>query len=154
MNCYSYLFQKTMEKSKSKNLCVYIDCNIRCNFNFHGLHAMYCASHKLETMINVNDKTCLFENCEKQPNYNYEGNKKGIYCLSHKEIDMVNVVSKICIIENCEILSSFNYEGNKIPIYCACHKLEGMINIKSKRKIHETLLSNTKKICFNKKFSK
>ena len=118
--------------NKSKKLCIYQDCKIRCNFNFRGLHAIYCANHKLETMINVNDKTCLFENCEKQPNYNYKGIKKGIYCLSHKESDMVNVVSKICIVENCEILSCFNYQGNKTPIYCACHKLECMINIKGK----------------------
>ena len=103
-----------MEKSKSKNLCVYIDCNIRCNFNFHGLHAMYCASHKLETMINVNDKTCLFENCEKQPNYNYVGEKIALYCVSHKLKDMIDVIHKTCLFTNCPKFPSYNFEGQKL----------------------------------------
>ena len=116
-----------MEKSKSKNLCIYQDCKIRCNFNFLGLPASYCYLHKLETMINVKHKTCLFENCEKQPCYNFQGNKIGIYCLLHKEIDMINVVSKRCILKNCKSRPLFNFENEKNPIYCNIHKIKDMV---------------------------
>jgi len=31
---------------------------------------MGCSKHKLEEMINVKNKRCLYNDCDKQPNYN------------------------------------------------------------------------------------
>ena len=31
--------------------------------------------HKLDEMVDVKNKKCYYENCDKQPNYNYLNNK-------------------------------------------------------------------------------
>lgn len=47
-------------------------------------------------MINVKDKTCIFEKCKVLPLYNYETHKTPLYCNKHKLTDMVNVKHKHC----------------------------------------------------------
>ena len=34
---------------------------------------LYCKSCKLDHMVNIISKRCLFEGCNKQPTYNFEG---------------------------------------------------------------------------------
>jgi hypothetical protein len=83
-------------------------------------------------MINVKDKTCVFEGCKTRPAFNIEGTKTGLYCLTHKLPNMINVVSKTCVFDNCKKIPTFNLEGEKKAIYCSTHKLENMINVKDK----------------------
>jgi hypothetical protein len=87
-------------------------------------------------------KYCNFENCKKQPTFNYENEKKAIYCFQHKKENMINVINKTCIFENCKIRPTFNYENEKQAVYCSEHKKENMINVKDKTCIFE----NCKKI--------
>jgi hypothetical protein len=87
-------------------------------------------------MVNVLSNNCIHEGCKIQPNYNNEGEKKGLYCVKHKLEGMVNVKSHICITEGCNIQSSYNNEGLKKGLYCSSHKLEGMIDVKHKTCIY------------------
>ena len=111
------------------------NCNKHANFNVVGKKAIYCSKHKLEDMIDVNNKRCISENCNTQPNFNFLG-KKAIYCSKHKLDGMIDVTNKRCISENCNTCANFNVLGKK-AIYCSKHKLDGMIDVKSKRCISE-----------------
>jgi predicted nucleic acid-binding Zn ribbon protein len=101
------------------------------------MKAIYCVSHKLDGMINVKDKKCENEGCNKQSMYNYEGQTKAIYCSSHKLYNMVDIRSKKCEHEGCNTRPTYNYECETKTIYCLSHKLDDMVNIRSKRCEHE-----------------
>jgi hypothetical protein len=105
-------------------------------------NAIYCSTHKLENMINVKDKTCLFEGCKTSPAFNIEGTKTGLYCLTHKLPNMINVKDKTCVFEGCKTRPAFNIEGTKTGLYCLTHKLPNMINVVSKTCVFD----NCKKI--------
>ena len=110
--------------------CIHENCKIIPNFNYPGnTKRLYCATHRLEGMVNVGCKNCIYENCKTQPKFNILGEIKGIYCKTHKLDGMVNVVSKTCIYENCETIPSYNKSGEKYGIYCVTHKLDGMVNV-------------------------
>jgi hypothetical protein len=87
-------------------------------------------------MVNVKDKTCIYEGCKTIPIYNKEGETKSLYCARHKLEGMINVKSQMCIHPNCQIIPVFNMEGYKKALYCFAHKKDGMINIVSKTCIH------------------
>ena len=129
MNSYSSIIETKKKMKKTNRICVVEECNTRCNFNFHGLPASYCYLHKIPNMIDVNHKSCLFENCKKQPCYNFQGNKIGIYCLSHKISNMIDVKHKICAFENCKTRPYYNFENEKSPIYCNIHKIKDMVRL-------------------------
>ena len=80
-------------------------------------------------------KKCI--KCNKQPIYNFSGEKSGIYCDEHKLIDMIDVIHKTCIYEGCDTRPSYNLAGKKQGIYCFKHKLVDMINVKNKTCIYE-----------------
>ena len=101
-------------------------------YGFSGEGAKYCSKHKLEGMVNVKDKTCIFENCKTIPYFNYPNENIGLYCSKHQKPGMKNVKSKTCAFEGCTTMPSFNYEKEKKALYCVTHKLEGMINVISK----------------------
>jgi hypothetical protein len=85
-------------------------------------------------MIDVTNKKCKEDNCNKQSIFNLPNEKIGIYCNQHKKENMVNVVDKKCLEKDCEILCPvFNLPNEKIGIYCNKHKKENMINLKSPR---------------------
>ena len=88
-------------------------------------------------MINVKDKTCIYEGCNIQPNFNFPNEKTPLYCLKHKEDDMIDIRNKQCIIEGCNIRPHYNLPGEKTAIYCNAHKQENMINIISKTCIYK-----------------
>ena len=119
--------------------CRVSDCIVkRAIFNYPGeTQGICCSTHKLKNMINVKDKTCIYEGCNIQPIYNYPGEKISIYCTTHKKVDMINVRDKKCIHEGCNTLPSCNFPGENIGLYCAKHKEDDMINVKDKKCIHE-----------------
>jgi len=47
-------------------------------------------------MINIKSEKCIFENCEKQPSFNYKNISKAIYCVNHKLEEMIDVRNKKC----------------------------------------------------------
>ena len=88
-------------------------------------------------MVNVKDKTCIYEGCKIIPIYNVEGERKALYCSQHKLEEMVNVKSNTCIHEGCKTRPVFNVEGERKALYCFKHKLEGMIDVNNKTCIYE-----------------
>jgi len=126
-----------MNKPK-KNKCE--TCDVRACFNTPNLKwGRFCKNHKLDNMVDVKNKKCIYEGCKILPNFNYEGETKAIYCKSHSLENMVDVknIDRICIYEGCNIRSNFNYEGETKPLYCKTHSLENMVDIKSKKCIFE-----------------
>ena len=118
--------------------CICEGCKIRPVYNKEGnTEALYCATHKLEGMVDVKSKTCICEGCKVQPHYNMEGNTKPLYCATHKLEGMVNVKDKRCIYEGCKFRANNNKEGKTEALYIATHKLEVMVNVKSKTCIYE-----------------
>ena len=82
-------------------------------------------------MVDVISKRCIQENCKRQPNFNEEGQTKGLFCSEHKSENMVDVISKTCVHPNCNTQPFYNFEGEKAK-YCSEHKLENMVNVKNK----------------------
>ena len=54
---------------------------------------------------------CIFEGCNKQACFNFEGKIKGIYCFTHKEENMINIKDAKCI--ECGKYASFNKKVKK-----------------------------------------
>ena len=114
--------------------CINPDCNKRPNFNYiNETKGIYCNQHKLNDMIDVNNKKCISPDCNKQPKYNYINETKGIYCKEHKLVDMINVTSKKCINSDCNKIPYYNYNNETKGLYCNQHKLDDMIDIKNKK---------------------
>jgi hypothetical protein len=98
---------------------------------------LYCSEHKLDGMVDVQNKTCKHKDCETRPSYNLRGGKHGLYCLEHKLDGMVNVKDKTCKHKDCETRPVYNLKGEKYGLYCVKHKLEGMVNVKNKTCKHK-----------------
>ena len=118
-------------------MCISDGCKRTKMYNFKGNKPIYCSLHKEKGMIDVCHKKCCYEDCEKIPTCNFNGEIKAIYCFEHKEINMVNVKDKKCIFEDCNTQSVFNYEGLKEKLYCSKHKKDGMVNVKNKKCHHD-----------------
>ena len=75
---------------------------------------------------------CIYPNCKVRPNYNIDGETKGLYCVTHKLDGMVDVKHKTCIYPNCKVRPNYNIDGETKGLYCVTHKLDGMVNVKDK----------------------
>jgi hypothetical protein len=93
-------------------------------------------------MVDVVNKTCIYEGCKTRPVFNYKGHKNALYCTTHKLNEMVDVKHKACIHEGCITRPVFNYKGQKNALYCTTHKLNEMVNVKDKACIHEGCRKN------------
>ena len=47
-----------------------LNCDKRASFNIKGKSAEYCAEHKTNKMINVVNKICKTDDCDKRARYN------------------------------------------------------------------------------------
>jgi hypothetical protein len=62
-------------------------CMKRPNYNYNGqTKAIYCNQHKLDNMIDIKNKKCIYEGCIKRPVYNYNGQKKDYIVISINSI--------------------------------------------------------------------
>lgn len=113
-------------------ICEFEDCKVESSFNFKGEIRKFCNKHKEPGMINVKDVICIYEKCNKQAYYNYNGTKEKLYCVEHKLDNMFNVKSKICDYNNCPKQAMFNYKNNIIGKFCFEHKEELMVDVKHK----------------------
>ena len=107
-------------------------CGKYASFNHSGEKARFCADHKEPNMINVTNKKCEVDGCEKIPTYNVRGKKKGRFCADHKESNMVDVKNKKCEADGCEKIPAYNVRGKKKRRFCADHKDPEMVNVVSK----------------------
>ena len=118
-------------------------------------------------------KRCSFFGCEKQPSFNYKG-ERAIFCFDYKSEGMINVVNKLCQFDGCmkrphfnflfdksegmiNVVNKlcqfdgcmkrpcFNYQGER-GMFCFYHKLEGMINVVNRKCLYEGC---QKQPCFN-----
>lgn len=103
------------------------------SFGFLDGKAEYCAEHKLERMINIRNKRCVYLDCNKTPCFNYKDKKIGLYCKLHKELEMIDVVNKRCQQENCGKYPYFNFSTEKKALYCSDHKKDNMVNVRHKK---------------------
>jgi hypothetical protein len=88
-------------------------------------------------MIEVVNKKCAHEGCDKRAYYNEKGEKRGLYCFEHRREGMVDVKSKRCAHEWCDKQPTYNERGEKRGLYCSEHKREGMVDVVNKRCAHE-----------------
>ena len=127
-------------------ICIETGCNVRSSFNVKGeKKGSYCAQHKLEGMVDVNNPICI--ECDTRANYNFKGEKKGLYCTKHKKEGMVDVKHRTC--PECDVIPTFNIKGEKKGLYCGQHKKEGMVDV-----INKTCLECDKQPAFNSKGEK
>jgi len=82
----------------------------QASFNFEGQKkAIYCASCKTTTMIDVKNKKCR---CKTIPYYNEPGETKPICCKSCKTTTMIDVKHKKCNSDWCDTqMSNKKYRG-------------------------------------------
>ena len=86
-------------------------------------------------MIDVKNKRCCEDGCNKQPAFNEEGQTTGLYCSVHKKENMIDVLNKRrCCQDGCKKRPAFNEEGQTTGLYCSVHKKENMIDVLNKRR--------------------
>ena len=79
---------------------------------------------------------CIYKDCKTRPNFNFEGELKGLYCKDHALDNMIDIKNKKCIYPLCKTRPNFNFEGELKKLYCKDHALDNMIDIKSKKCIY------------------
>ena len=67
------------------------------------------------------NQKCIYENCNKSPNFNFKGETKGLYCKEHSLHDMFDVKHNKCNKEDCNTRSSYGYCGKELTL-CSKHK--------------------------------
>jgi len=116
-----------------KKKCRHEGCNVIPNYGI--TKATHCKKHKTEEMKDVRHKSCKNKDCDKRPNFNYEGEKGGIYCFEHKKENMIDVVHKRCKSEWCDLQVTKKYEGYCYHCFVHLfpdHKLSRSYNTKEK----------------------
>lgn len=96
-------------------------------FNYKGeKHGKYCATHKLDNMIDVRTKLCIIDNCNTGALYGKPGTKIS-YCATHKEKGMIRKSNRKCIEKQCSELAVWGI--NWTPRYCEAHKTDEDLNL-------------------------
>lgn len=106
--------------------CKNKECNTYANYGYIFKKPLFCAKHRNEDMIDVNNKICENENCNKRAFYGIESTP--IHCIEHKEQNEFNVVKGFCKEKGCKKKPTFGLV-NKKPLYCIEHKKEDMYNV-------------------------
>ena len=119
-------------------ICNNKECNKIASYNsVNEKKGLYCVIHKLDSMVDVINKTCKKDGCIKIPVYNVETEKKGLYCKEHKTHNMIDVKNKKCIHDECKKQPIYNKIGEKSPLYCSEHKTNDMVNLVNKMCIYK-----------------
>lgn len=107
-----------------RKACIALDCRVLAGYNYRGkTPARYCATHKLDGMVNLHIRVCKYPGCEKCANF---GLKTPIYCSTHAEDGMKNLFARQCGWSGCDIQPSYNYIGLQ-PAFCRIHSEKDMI---------------------------
>jgi hypothetical protein len=125
LRCFEH---KEINMKLSSTLCF---CGKKATFNYKDLKPKYCSNCREIGMIDIYNKSCCFENCSTQANFNYENEKNPIYCSIHKIDGMINIknINLLCVFENCTKRANYNTKNSKKPLYCSNHKKDDMINV-------------------------
>lgn len=114
-------------------LCIINTCKQRALYG--TTNVLYCKKHKIDNMINYNNKQCKYPNCVEACYYNLPDHP-AMYCILHKTDDMINVCNKTCNEFNCLLIPSYNV------------KVDYHYIVKSIKQIVWLMLSN---VCVNLK---
>jgi hypothetical protein len=95
----------------------------------------YCVDHKLENMVDVVNKNCIFQSCSNRAIYNMP-DEKPLYCAAHKTENMIDLINKRCAHLGCTKYPTFNYIGQIKRKYCLEHKKENMVNVMNNKCCH------------------
>jgi hypothetical protein len=130
--CVNHKLENMVNINDIKRWCQYENCKKRATFGFLNKSASFCKTHMLNGMIDVSNKKCEYNLCNKKPNFNYEYEKTPRFCSQHKFIDMVDIIHNTCCFPNCKTQSIYNFIDEK-PKFCKNHKQELMIDVKNKK---------------------
>lgn len=114
-------------KDKYHDLCQFEGgCDVRASYNYEGNwnKGLYCARHKLANMVDVVSSRC--KECNRQPCFNFQGEKLPIYCQTHAKPKMINVKQPTCDSPTCSYQALYGFVGQK-PLKCRIHIDNGMI---------------------------
>ena len=126
-----------MESCKDMKFCK--DCRPekkRAKYGCKGGKPTHCRKHgKPHGFVDVANKRCDHDECDKHPVYGVKGGKP-THCRKHKSGEMVNVVSTRCKHDECEEIAVYGVQGNR-PTHCRKRKSGEMVNVVSKRCKHD-----------------
>lgn len=81
--------------------CAHPDgCLKRPSFGPSGGKAVYCSSHKEESMVDVKNGICNQPGCRRRPVFRWIGERVK-YCRDHKEEGMIYLNSSVCMHPGC-----------------------------------------------------
>lgn len=108
----------------SRQSCLYGDCKVIAGYNYPGeTLGKYCATHKLDGMVNLRMRMCQFAGCKKCASF---GTTTPRFCKTHAHEGMRNLLLVMCSYPGCDIAASYNHPGKR-PILCQTHSEEGMV---------------------------
>ena len=89
----------------TNKICIHEECSTRANFNYKGIKpALYCSKHKLENMVDVNNKIAVKDDFSGSVIYKIfckDENIKDFYIGSSKDLyDRMRVHKSMCYNEN------------------------------------------------------
>jgi hypothetical protein len=96
-------------------------------------NAIFCKDHKTTSMIDVKNKRCEADGCQKCPTYNEPGETVAKFCKDHKTTSMIDVKNKRCEVNGCQKRPNYNEPGETVAKFCKEHKTPSMIDVKHKR---------------------
>lgn len=94
-HCGEHCLEGMAYTYKYKQYCAHDGCKVYPSFNFQGLKGKrFCATHKLEGMVETKRRTCEAEGCMRNASFNHVDLKRRRFCASHREPGMVTVGRK------------------------------------------------------------
>jgi len=109
-------------------LCLVVDCNKRALYNYRGCNGVFCHTHKINNMVKVILKSCIF-GCNLNAKW-YDLGLKIFLCDFHKTINCVDAVKyKRCHEPGCSRESTYSFDINDNVKYCINHRKDGMKRI-------------------------
>ena len=120
-----------------------LNCSKRANFNYKNeKKALYCSTHKLDDMVDIKNKKCIYDGCDKQPVYNYINEKKALYCCTHKLEYMIDIINKKCVL--CDLnRANRNYKNHCYN--CYSYKFPMDVRVRNHKTKENAFMSELKK---------
>ena len=78
-----------------------------------------------------NRRQCEREGCNKRPNFNNSGSKKGRFCSKDALPGMIDVINPRCERGGCNTQPNYNIPGAKKGRFCSRHALPTMVDVKN-----------------------
>jgi hypothetical protein len=134
--CINHRLENMVNINDIKRCCQHENCKIRATFGFLNESAKFCKKHMINGMLDISNKKCEYNSCNKKPSFNYSNEKTARFCSEHKLIDMIDMIDTIhntCCFLNCKIQPIFNYINEINGIYCFAHKKDNMLDVLNKK---------------------